>query len=263
MTIDDDPISAASSGLRALGVAPQRRVETLGLLSALMDLADGRGEVMLDGDLMAAEERLGIDACLEGYEWLERLDVIRRTWSGWVIQNFDAHHGPVGMSEAAMAVLQRHMSAREDAPTLVEVAPIIPMAPVVTLKPWRRRVPVIAASVAAGVAVLAGATQLVPQAAVTTRNAASQSQSTDHKVVGVVAPTLPVTAATAAANAVTTAVSTNGSSEAPLTDVTTTTSTTLLPPLPCLGDVLRDLGGRTGLRTTQTTQNAPGLLPCP
>jgi hypothetical protein len=262
MTIDDDPISAASSGLRALGVAPQRRVETLGLLSALMDLADERGGVMLDSDLMAAEERLGIDACLEGYEWLERLDVIRRTWSGWVIQNFDAHHGPAGMSEAAMAVLQRHLTAREDAPTVVDVAPIIPLAPVVTLKPWRRRVPVIAASVAAGVAVLAGATQLVPQAAVTTRNA-SQSQSADHKVVGVVAPRLPVTAATAAAGAATTAVSTNGSSQAPLSEVTTTTSTTLLPALPCLGDVLRDLGGRTGLRTTQTTQNAPGLLPCP
>jgi hypothetical protein len=45
--------------------------------------------------------------------------------------------------------------------------------------------------------------------------------------------------------------------------VTTTTSTTVLPTLPCLGDVLRDLGTKSGLRTTQTTQNAPGVLPCP
>src|SRR5690242_10414927 len=114
----EDPISAASAGLLALGVPPQRRMETLGLLSALLDLADERGEVMLDTALIETEERLGIDACLEGYEWLERLDVIRRTWSGWVIDNFAEHHGPVGMNAAALDVLARHMSRAEE-PTVL------------------------------------------------------------------------------------------------------------------------------------------------
>jgi hypothetical protein len=262
MTTDDDPISAASSGLRALGVAPQRRVETLGLVSALIDLADERGEVLLDSDLMATEERLGIDACLEGYEWLERLDVIRRTWSGWVIQNYAAHNGPEGMTEAAMAVLQKHFTAIAEDTSVVPIAPereVAAVAPIVMLKPWRKRVPVIAASVAAGVAVLAGATQFVPQAAVTGRNVAAHSTLATKAPVGTLAPL-----ATAATDAATTAVSAGGGPAATLADAaTTTTSTTLLPALPCLGDVLRGLGNRTGLRTTQTTQNAPGVLPCP
>jgi hypothetical protein len=259
-TADDnrDPISAASSGLRALGVAPQRRVETLGLLSALIDLADESGEVLLDTALMQTEERLGIDACLEGYEWLERLDVIRRTWSGWVIQNFGEHHGPVGMTEASLAVLQRHLAAKDDAP-VVAFAPE-PTAAVIPLKSWRRRVPVIAASVAAGVAALAGATQLVPQAAVTTRNASHANQPA-AVVAG--APTTVASAATSAVatTAAGTADTASAGGESPA--VTTTTSTTLLPEVPCIGDVLRGLGSRTGLRTPPTTAASPSLLPCP
>jgi hypothetical protein len=260
MTNEDDPISAASSGLRALGVAPQRRVETLGLLSALMDLADECGRVELDSDLMAAEERLGIDACLEGYEWLERLDVIRRTFAGWVIQNFEAHNGPAGMTEASLAVLQKHFAMGDDAPVVVIPTAEPEMAPVVTLKPWRRRrVPVIAASVAAGVAMLAGASQFVPQAAVTTRNVAAHADRPAAQVV-----TAPNSTAPGATSLVaTTAPTTNAGESASPEVTTTTTSTTLLPGLPCLGDVLRDIGGRSGLRTTQTTQNAPGVLPCP
>ncbi|MEY2425907.1 MAG: hypothetical protein QOI61_1479, partial [Actinomycetota bacterium] len=106
---DDDPISAASSGLLAIGVAPRRRMETLGLLAALLDLADERGDVLLDGALMETEERLGIDLCLEGYEWLEQIGVIQRNWSGWVIPNFTAHHGPVGATVESLAVLGRHL----------------------------------------------------------------------------------------------------------------------------------------------------------
>ena len=261
MTNEDDPISAASSGLRALGVAPQRRVETLGLLSALMDLADEVGRVELDAALMAAEERLGIDACLEGYEWLERLDVIRRTYAGWVIPNFAAHNGPAGMTEASLAILQKHFAMGDDAPVVV-ITPTEPApaeAPVVQLKPWRRRATVIAASAAAGVAMLAGATQFVPQAAVTTRNVSARGATPTHEVAVGTTPAAPG----ATAGVATTSATNSGTDEAAGPQVTTTTSTTLLPGLPCVGDVLRDLSGRTGLRTTQTTQNAPGVLPCP
>jgi hypothetical protein len=186
--------------------------------------------------------------------------VIRRTWSGWVIQDFAAHHGPVGMTEASFAVLQRHMASADGAPTAV--VPAVPSAaPVVTLKTWRRRVPVIAASVAAGVVALAGATQFVPQAAVTGRNAAARRSESTAAVPALVAPTLPAT--TAAGGAATTAVS-NAVTDSTVGEVTsTTTSTTLLPALPCVSDVLRDLGSRTGLQTTQTTQSAPSVLPCP
>ncbi|HVT75704.1 MAG TPA: hypothetical protein VHD87_01645 [Acidimicrobiales bacterium] len=272
----DDPISAASSGLLALGVAPQRRVETLGLLSALIDLADEDGAVALDNDLMATEERLGIDACLEGYEWLERLDVIRRTYSGWEIQNFASHHGPAGMAEAAMDVLARHLRPSEaEAPTaevpLASVTPLVlraavpaePVAAVVPLASWRRRIPVVAASVAAGVAVIAGASQFVPQAAVTGRNVAA------NRAEGVAATAPPPSSvavpsqiaagvATTAVTPSTAAAATNAPAQA-----TTTTSTTLLPNLPCLGDVIRDLGSRTGLHSTRSTQDGGGLLPCP
>ena len=263
-TPNEDPISAASSGLFALGVNQRRRMETLGLLSALIDLADERGEVLLDSSLMDTEERLGIDACLEGYEWLERIGVIRRTWSGWMIQNYDAHHGPVGITEASMVVLQRYLPGADDKPTVVITpepaeAPVV-TAPVVTLTPWRRRVPAIAASVAAGVAVLAGATQFVPQAAVSGRNAAVRTNGTalsapvgtDSVTSGATSPAAPTT---------------NGAPNvaAPGAAATTTTSTTLLPDVPCVTDVLDDVADRTKLtlRSTPTTQLPPGALPCP
>jgi hypothetical protein len=247
---DDDPISAASSGLLALGVGPQRRLETLGLLSALLDLADERGEVLLDNSLIETENRLGIDACLEGYEWLERLDVIRRTWSGWLISNFEAHHGPAGMTWESMAVLRRHME-----PVAVEET-----APVITLPTWRRRIPAVAASVAAGVAILAGATQFVPQAAVTGRNAAVQTEGT--RASGVTNPiTAAVTQATSAAtDATQPTLATNAPAEVA---GSTTTSTTLLPAVPCLGQTLNDLGTRSGLVKSKSTVLPPGVLPCP
>jgi hypothetical protein len=166
------------------------------------------------------------------------------------------------MTAESMAILQRHMSSAEDAPAPAPVAVAAPAeaaAPVVTLSSWRRRVPVVAAGVAAGVAMLAGATQLIPQAAVTTRNvAANGSPSTVHVTAAPtsVGPTLPTGVATT--------VGTPATADGAAPEVTTTsTSTTILPALPCVGDLLRDLGGRTGLRTTPTTQNAPGVLPCP
>ena len=257
---DDDPISAASSGLLALGVTPQRRLETLGLLSALLDLADERGEVLLDSALIETEDRLGIDACLEGYEWLERIDVIRRTWSGWVITNFHAHHGPAGMTAASMDVLRRHLSSA-DAPVaaLPRRVPVEATAPVVTLPTWRRRLPAVAASVAAGVAVLAGATQFVPQAAVSGRNAAVQTQGSIAP-----APANPVTAAVTQATAAATAPTTASlTTDAPVDAITTTTSTTLLPVLPCLSQTVNDLGSRSGLLAPKASVLPPGVLPCP
>jgi hypothetical protein len=255
---DDDPISAASSGLLAIGVAPRRRMETLGLLAALLDLADERGEVLLDSALMETEERLGIDLCLEGYEWLEQLDVIQRTWSGWVIPNFDAHNGPVGATFESLAVVGRHLEHRENVAAVVPLAPV--EAPAIRHLTWRRRLPVVAASVAAGVAVLAGATQLVPQAAVTTRNAAVGTNATDNVGTGAVGAVTSL--ATQATDAVTAAtdVTNTGDSAA----VTTTTSTTLLPAIPCLSDTIDSLTSRAGLRTKQTgTPLPPGILPCP
>jgi hypothetical protein len=256
----DDPISAASSGLRGLGVAPQRRVETLGLLSALLDLADDRGEVLLDSALIATEDRLGIDACLEGYEWLERLGIINRTWSGWMIPAFDAHHGPVGMTEASMAILQRHLAAHEDAPIVTLPIPrVVETAPVVALRPWRRRIPAIAASVAAGVAVLAGATQFAPQAAVSHRDAAVRTEGTASAPSGALT-SLP----TAGSGAATTA-ATNAPASASSAGATTTTSTTLLPGLPCLNQTLNDLTSRSPLDLRRDSSGVlpPGVLPCP
>jgi hypothetical protein len=256
----DDPISAASSGLRALGVAPQRRVETLGLLSALLDLSDNRGEVLLDAALIATEERLGIDACLAGYEWLERLGIITRTWSGWMIRNFAAHHGPAGMTEASMAVLRRHLVAGEDTPLVtVPVTPVVEAAPVVSLRPWRRRVPAIAASVAAGVAVLAGAATFTPQAAVSHRDAAIRTEGTADAATRALT-SLPSPDTSAATTAATNAAA------APSSDATTTTtSTTLLPGLPCLNQAVNDLASRSGLNLGRDSSGVlpPGVLPCP
>lgn len=260
---DDDPISAASTGLLALGVAPKRRMETLGLLAALLDLADERGEVLLDGELMETEERLGIDLCLEGYEWLERLNVIRRTWSGWLIPNFAAHRGPAGATVASLAVLRRHLDAPGDA---VDHRPATDPAPapvettvVVPLRTWRRRVVVgTAASVAAGIAVLTGATQLVPQAAVSTRDAAIRTTGTARSLASVATP--PTGAATT---------STDASAAPAGSAATTTTSTTLLPGVPCLSDAVGTLTSRAGLGigtiTTIVTLDStpPTLLPCP
>ncbi len=241
---DDDPISAASTGLLALGVGPQRRMETLGLLAALLDLADEGGEVLLDGELITTEERLGIDLCLEGYEWLEQLDVLRRTWSGWVIVNFDAHGGPAGATAASIAVLHRHANAFEEA----EPVAVTPLR-------RRRRLAVVAASVAAGIAVFAGAAQLVPQAAVSTRNAAVRADGSVTSQAGAVVSAVPQTPVATGPSA------THAPSE-PATAITTTTSTTILPSVPCLADVLRGLTRGAGLRQTGD-QLPPALLPCP
>ncbi len=255
---DDDPISAASSGLLAIGVAPRRRMETLGLLAALLDLADEQGEVLLDGALMATEERLGIDLCLEGYEWLEQLGVIERTWSGWVIPNSASHGGPIGATVDSLAVLGRHLEYRDAVAAVTAVQPPAPVeVPVSTRITWRRRVPAVAASVAAGIAVLAGASQLMPQAAVTTRNAAVGTNAT----AGTGAVGTVTSAATSA---------TDGPAVAAVTEltqpgvdaVTTTTSTTLLPSIPCLSDTINGLTTRSGL-TKQSAPLPPGVLPCP
>lgn len=255
---DDDPISAASSGLLALGVTSRRRMETLGLLGALLDLADERGEILLDSALMETEERLGLDLCLEGYEWLEQLGVIRRTWSGWQIPNFSSHRGPAGATETALALLRRHVGADFD--VVIPMPTREPTPVVAPLKPWRRRVPVMAAGVAAGIAALAGATQFVPQAAVSTRDAAIRTSGTARPVAGAGAPAA-TEATTAASTAATDAVGTAPSLDA----VTTTTSTTLLPSVPCLNDAINTLTSRSGLGLNPKTSAPlpPDALPCP
>lgn len=255
---EEDPISATSAGLRALGVAPHQRFDTLGLLAVLLDLADTRGEVALDDALIAAEQRLGLDACLDGYEWLERLGVIRRTWSGWHIEHFAHHGGPAGLTEASMGVLRRHIGP----PVARHAAAATPdnSGPVVTLRPWRRRVPAIAASVAAGVALLAGANQLVPQAAVSQRDAVVRSTGTTGEAPAAPSPVKPAAGTTPPTVA-------GVASPAPVAS-TTTTSTTLLPNVACLGDAVDDLATRSGLGLSvgavrDTGGLPPGLLPCP
>jgi hypothetical protein len=159
-----------------------------------------------------------------------------------------------------MAVLARHLDTADE-PTLVAVpvrAPEPEMAPVVTLAPWRRRLPAVAASVAAGIAVLAGATQFVPQAAVTGRNAAVHTNGTDA-----VAPAGgPVTSALTNVTGAATTAATNAVAGPDAAVATTTTSTTLLPGLPCLSETLNDLtkGAKLGGKTTVLP---PGVLPCP
>lgn len=227
-----DPLSAASSGLVALGLNWEQRAETLALLAALIDLADDSGEVLLDSSLLRVEERLGIDLCLHGYERLEELAIIHRTWSGWVIRNFATHTGPEGKTLDSMEVVRRHgellRQERTAEPTRV---PAEEAAPVVTIGTWRRRVPLMVAGVAAGLATVAGATQFVPQAAVTTQHASNQATVTT--VVPTIAPTVAATPTTAAP--------TDTTAAAPAATVapTTTTSTTMLPGLPCLSDVLK------------------------
>lgn len=257
----DDPISAASAGLRALGVSAPRRLETLVLLSALLDISDPQGEVVLDTTLIATEERLGIDSCLEGYEWLERLDIIRRTWAGWTIPAFAQHHGPAGMNAAAMAVLARHLPAPAD-PALVAArdAPAADdVIPVLRLRPWRRRAPAVAASIAAGIAALAGATQLVPQVAVRGRNAAVRTQGST--IVSQVTSSSVVTPAEGDTTEATSAASATASGH-----VEPTTTTTSLPGVPCVSESVNDLASRTGLglhRNSADPALPPGVLPCP
>src|SRR5690348_16377427 len=107
--IHDDPLSAASAGLLALGVPRRRRNDALELLGAMIDLADENGKVTLDQKLFAVEKRLGVDESLDAYHWLETIDVVHRTGFGWTISNFDAHRDPVGVTADSMAVLRKHL----------------------------------------------------------------------------------------------------------------------------------------------------------
>lgn len=170
--LNDDPLSAASAGLLALGVERSRRAEALELLAAMLDLADEQGDVLLDGALFAVEQRMGVDGCLEIYSWLEVLDVVERTGDGWRICAFADHHGPTGETLASLEVLRRHLDSvgHED----IAVAEPVP-AGVTPIRRWRRTVPMAAAGLAASVAVVTGVAQFVPQAAVSGRNAAQRS----------------------------------------------------------------------------------------
>lgn len=232
--LHDDPLSAASAGLVALGIDRARRVDVLEVLGALLDHADPTGNVVLDQTLFAREEHLGVDKCLDAYALLEQLDVVNRTDRGWTINDFRWHAGPVGETEASLAVLRKHLSSiGSDAslddlgPVPAELAPVsepvlaeIMSAPVVPLGRIRRAVP-IAAGVAASVAVVFGATQFVPQAAVTGRNAAQSSG----------APTSVVRHATqSTASPITGAVNQPGSTIAPTTAPTLGPSTTATTP---------------------------------
>lgn len=188
--LNDDPLSAASAGLLALGIERSRRAEALELLAAMLDLADDQGDVLLDGALFAVEQRMGVDGCLEIYSWLELLDVVERTGDGWRICAFAEHNGPAGDTLASLEVLRRHLDSvgQEDVASAEPVS-----APVVTMRRWRRTVPMAAAGLAASVAVVTGVAQFVPQAAVSGRNAAERRavpttsaplRSTVNSVVG-------------------------------------------------------------------------------
>ena len=175
---NEDPLSAASAGLLALGLPLHSRSEALALLAHMLDLADTSGEVDLDDKLMALEARLGVSQCLDGYTWLQTLGVIRRTKSGWVIPFFAEHNGPVGATAASMLVLRRHMEGAQTpalglVPDLAPEAPLaLPNRKVVPMRRWRRTVPIAAAVAAASAAALTGVTQLLPQAASNSRNTA-------------------------------------------------------------------------------------------
>lgn len=177
-----DPLSAASAGLFARGIRGNRRSEVLELLSSMLDLADGEGNVALDDALYAVEQRLGVNYCLEAYTWLEEMGVVTRTGNGWAIPAFGLHIGPVGNTVESMQVLQRHLAVMR---TEAEATPLVlvPTPPepdrevVVPMKRWRRAVPMAAAGIAASVAVVAGVSQFVPQAAVSGRNASLRADA--------------------------------------------------------------------------------------
>ena len=171
--LQDDPISAASTGLIELGIDRSRRMDALEVLGCLIDHADSAGNVVLDRELVSQEETLGVDKCLEAYTLLERLDVVTRTDRGWSIANFHLHQGPVAETAASLAILRKHMVA-PNVEIVFEAAPKKPA--VAPLHRWRRAVPV-AAGIAASAAALVGATQLLPQAAVSGRNAAHSADS--------------------------------------------------------------------------------------
>ncbi len=180
-----DPLSAASAGLFARGIKGNRRSEVLELLSAMLDLSDADGRVALDEALYAVEQRLGVNYCLEAYTWLEEMGVVVRTGDGWSIPAFALHIGPVGNTVDSMQVLQRHLAAMRDERLAADSAPLtlVPAIPadepsvVVPMKRWRRAVPMAAAGIAASVAVVAGVSQFVPQAAVTGHNAALRADA--------------------------------------------------------------------------------------
>ncbi|MBA2610048.1 MAG: hypothetical protein H0U92_13995 [Actinobacteria bacterium] len=188
-----DPLSAASAGLFARGIKGNRRSEVLELLSAMLDLADAEGTVALDDALYATEQRLGVNYCLEASTWLEELGVVIRTCNGWAIPAFALHLGPDGNTMESMQVLQLHLAAlRSDSTEETEIValPIGPADPsldprvVVPMKRWRRTVPMAAAGIAASIAVVAGVSQIVPQAAVSGRDAALHADAPTSVVAG-------------------------------------------------------------------------------
>ncbi len=199
--LHDDPLSAASLGLVALGIDRARRIDVLEVLACLIDHADFTGSVVLDQELFFREEALGVNKCLDAYAILEQLDVVSRTDQGWTIADFRWHAGPVGETEASVAVLRKHLASvgvnasdKELADVAFEHAPVgaavAVTAPVIALTRWRRAVPV-AAGIAASAAAIVGISQFVPQAAVTGRNAAltaaaptSAARSTTARAAG-------------------------------------------------------------------------------
>jgi hypothetical protein len=183
------------------------RNDSLDLLSHMLDLANEDGSVELDGPLLQIEKLLGVSQCIDAYSWLEALDVIERTASGWEIPNFADHRGPVGVTAASFAVLRRHLDAvgEEDLAPAIGLVPSLPHDEVpvrtVALRRWRRTVPLAAAGVAASVAALTGVAQFLPQAASTNRPVALRADAPLAKVPTSVAnaATDAVTAATSAA----------------------------------------------------------------
>ena len=174
----------------------------------MLDLAQPDGTVEIDDALMSVEQRLGVSRCLDMYGWLEALEVIQRTETGFAIPNFAEHRGPVGATGDSFAVLRRHLDSvgTEDlAPAIALVSSVPktdePPVRVVALRRWRRTVP-IAAGIAASVAALAGASQLIPQAAVTGRNVALTADAPTSVVTAKPGTAAAITAAKRAASAV-------------------------------------------------------------
>jgi hypothetical protein len=152
-----------------------------------------------------------------------------------------------------MAVLRQHMQAMTEESRSTK--PVEATAPVVRLRPWRRRVPIALASVAAGVAAVAGASQFVPQAAVSTHNVANQTNATLTSRLPQVGTSSPLPTGQTLPGVDTTTQSTTEQST-----TTTTTSTTLLPPIPCLTDG----SGRVVTPTLPRRVDAlPDILHCP
>ncbi len=277
--LQEDPLSAASAGLVALGIDRARRVDTLDVLAFLLDHADASGEVVLDRNLFAREEALGVDKCLDAYVLLENLEVVLRTDRGWKIPDFALHNGPRGETAASLAVLRKHLASvgsdaeeLEPAGAVGERVPVAAMVsqPVAPIRRLRRAVP-IAAGLAASAAAFAGLNQFVPQAAVTGRNA---SQGTD--VPTSVARGVATTAGKAQAAVAGSTSTALGSATTTLATATTGAST---PSVACVVpkvvavvssvEVVRlALGGNTGVwaavvkgTATLTDADKPLLLP--